>query len=147
MLKHLTYILILTASLLFPLTSTAQQYTFQDTSLDIDARVNDLIGRLSMDEKLSLMEHRNPAIPRLGLKAYSWWNEALHGVGRNGTATVWPMPIAIAASFNSEMAEDIFAQTATEAHRKYNEAQANGKYDDYTGLTFFTPNRNSLKSL
>ncbi len=145
MLKHLTYILILTASLLFPLTSTAQQYTFQDTSLDIDARVNDLIGRLSMDEKLSLMEHRNPAIPRLGLKAYSWWNEALHGVGRNGTATVWPMPIAIAASFNSEMAEDIFAQTATEAHRKYNEAQANGKYDDYTGLTFFTPNINIFR--
>ena len=145
MLKKLAHIIILTASLLLPMTNYAQQYLFQDTSLNIDARVEDLIGRLSLDEKLSLMEHRNPAIPRLGLKAYSWWNEALHGVGRNGTAIVWPMPIAMAASFNPEMAEDIFAQTAVEAHRKYNEAQADGKYDDYTGLTFFTPNINIFR--
>ena len=74
---------------IIPQICPAQQYPFQDTSLDIDSRVNDLIRRLTLDEKLSLMEHRNPAIPRLGLKAYSWWNEALHGVGRNGIATVW----------------------------------------------------------
>ena len=98
-----------------------------------------------MDEKLSLLEHRNPAIPRLGMKPYSWWNEALHGVGRNGTATVWPMPIAMAASFSPELVEDIFAQTATEAHRKYNEAQGEQKYEDYTGLTFFTPNINIFR--
>ena len=92
----------------------AQQYPFQDTTLDIETRVNDLIGRLSIDEKLSLLEHQNPAIPRLGLKPYSWWNEALHGVGRNGTATVWPMPIALAASFDSKMVENIFSQVAAE---------------------------------
>ncbi|MBR5982369.1 MAG: glycoside hydrolase family 3 C-terminal domain-containing protein [Bacteroidales bacterium] len=130
---------------IIPQICIAQQYPFQDTSLDIEARVDDLIERLSLDEKLSLMEHRNPAIPRLGLKAYSWWNEALHGVGRNGIATVWPMPIAMAASFNPKMVEDIFAQTAAEAHRKYNEAQANEKYDEYTGLTFFTPNINIFR--
>ena len=130
---------------IIPQICPAQQYPYQDTTLNVNARVNDLIGRLTLDEKLSLLEHRNPAIPRLGLKAYSWWNEALHGVGRNGIATVWPMPIAMAASFNFGMVEDIFAQTAVDAHRKYNEAQAEGKYDDYTGLTFFTPNINIFR--
>lgn len=130
---------------IIPRICIAQQYPFQDTTLNINVRVEDLIGRLSMDEKLSLLEHRNPAIPRLGMKPYSWWNEALHGVGRNGTATVWPMPIAMAASFSPELVEDIFAQTATEAHRKYNEAQAEQKYEDYTGLTFFTPNINIFR--
>lgn len=130
---------------IIPQICPAQQYPFQDTSLDIDSRVNDLIRRLTLDEKLSLMEHRNPAIPRLGLKAYSWWNEALHGVGRNGIATVWPMPIAMSASFNTKMVEDIFAQTAAEAHRKYKQAQTEEKYEDYTGLTFFTPNINIFR--
>ncbi len=123
----------------------AQQYPFQDTTLDIETRVNDLIGRLSIDEKLSLLEHQNPAIPRLGLKPYSWWNEALHGVGRNGTATVWPMPIALAASFDSKMVENIFSQVAAEAYKKYNESQAQGNYGDYAGLTFFTPNINIFR--
>jgi beta-glucosidase len=123
----------------------AQQYPFQDTTLDIETRVDDLIGRLTIDEKLSLLEHQNPAIPRLGLKPYSWWNEALHGVGRNGTATVWPMPIALAASFDNKMVENIFSQVAAEAHIKYRKSQANGNYGDYTGLTFFTPNINIFR--
>lgn len=143
---HRLFILFaLTVFSLFPIIGFTQQYPFQDTTLDIETRVSDLIGRLTIDEKLSLLEHQNPAISRLGLKPYSWWNEALHGVGRNGTATVWPMPIALAASFNAELVEDIFAQTAAEAHRKYNEAQAAEKYDDYTGLTFFTPNINIFR--
>ncbi|MBO4614496.1 MAG: glycoside hydrolase family 3 C-terminal domain-containing protein [Bacteroidales bacterium] len=123
----------------------AQQYPFQDTTLDIETRVDDLVGRLTIDEKLSLLEHQNPAIPRLGLKPYSWWNEALHGVGRNGTATVWPMPIALAASFDSKMVENIFSQVAAEAHKKYYESQAQGNYGDYAGLTFFTPNINIFR--
>ena len=145
MLKHLIFILILTAYLLFPQIGFAQQYPFQDTTLSIDARVNDLIGRLTLDEKLSLLEHQNPAIQRLGLKPYSWWNEALHGVGRNGTATVWPMPIALAASFDNIMVEHIFASVAAEAHKKYHESQAQGNYGDYAGLTFFTPNINIFR--
>ncbi|MBO7481769.1 MAG: glycoside hydrolase family 3 C-terminal domain-containing protein [Bacteroidales bacterium] len=129
----------------FPQICSAQQYPFQDTSINIDLRVSDLIGRLTLDEKLSLLEHQNPAIPRLGLKAYSWWNEALHGVGRNGTATVWPMPIALAASFNDRMVENIFACVAADAHKKYHESQAQGNYGDYAGLTFFTPNINIFR--
>lgn len=91
------------------------------------------------------MEHRNPAIERLGLPEYSWWNEALHGVGRNGIATVWPMPIALAATFNPELVQAVFAQTAEEARDKYHESQAAGNYGDYTGLTFFTPNINIFR--
>jgi len=139
------FIIILTLILILPIKNFAQQYPFQDTTLDIETRVNDLIGRLTIDEKLSLLEHQNPAIPRLGLKPYSWWNEALHGVGRNGIATVWPMPIALAASFNSKMVENIFSQVAAEAHKKYHESQAKGNYGDYAGLTFFTPNINIFR--
>ena len=143
---HRLFILFaLTVFSLFPVIGFSQQYPFQDTTLDIETRVSDLIGRLTIDEKLSLLEHQNPAISRLGLKPYSWWNEALHGVGRNGTATVWPMPIALAASFDSKMVGNIFALVAAEAHKKFREAQAQGNYGDYAGLTFFTPNINIFR--
>lgn len=123
----------------------SQEYPFQNTSLRISQRAEDLLNRLTMEEKLSLMEHQNPAIERLGIKPYSWWNEALHGVGRNGTATVWPMPIALAATFNPYMVNQVFAQVAAEAHKKHQESQAQESYGDYTGLTFFTPNINIFR--
>ena len=114
-------------------------------TLPIPERVEYIISQLTLDEKLSLMEHHNPAIKRLGLQEYSWWNEALHGVGRNGLATVWPMPIALAATFYPELVQQVFAHTADEARTKYLEAQAAGNYGDYAGLTFFTPNINILR--
>ena len=143
--KQLFITLVSIVCIVIPQICSAQHYPFQDTSIDIDSRVSDLIGRLTLDEKLSLLEHQNPNIQRLGLKAYSWWNEALHGVGRNGIATVWPMPIALAASFDSKMVGNIFALVAAEAHKKYREAQAQGNYGDYAGLTFFTPNINIFR--
>ncbi len=114
-------------------------------TLPIPERVEYIISQLTLDEKLSLMEHHNPAIERLGLQEYSWWNEALHGVGRNGLATVWPMPIALAATFDPELVRSVFAITAAEARRKYREAQSAGNYGDYAGLTFFTPNINIFR--
>ena len=117
----------------------------QTDMLSIPERVEYILSQLTLEEKLSLMEHRNPAIERLGLPEYSWWNEALHGVGRNGTATVWPMPIALAATFNPELVRAVFAKTAEEARNKYHEAQAAGNYGDYAGLTFFTPNINLFR--
>lgn len=131
-------------------TATAQDFPFQDTSLTVDERVEDLLSRLTLDEKLSMMEHRNPAIPSLGLPAYSWWNEALHGVGRNGLATVFPMPIALAASFDEAMVQKVFAFVAFEARLKYYEALDTNtemlkEPTDYTGLTFFTPNINIFR--
>lgn len=128
-----------------------QDFPFQDTRLSVAERVEDLLSRLTLDEKLSLMQHRNPAIPSLGLPAYSWWNEALHGVGRNGLATVWPMPIALAATFDDWMVRQVFADVTFEARWKYLEAAHDTastmakEPTDYTGLTFFTPNINIFR--
>ena len=143
--RRLFITLVSIVCIVIPQICSAQQYPFQDTTIDIDSRVSDLIKRLTLDEKLSLLEHQNPAIQRLGLKPYSWWNEALHGVGRNGTATVWPMPIALAASFDNILVEHIFASVAAEAHKKYHESQTQDNYGDYAGLTFFTPNINIFR--
>ena len=112
---------------------------------DVEKRVEWLLGQLTLDEKLSLMMHHNPAIERVGLPAYSWWNEALHGVGRAGEATVYPMPIALAATFNPPLVHSIFDHVAFEARQKYYDAQDTGGYGDYTGLTFFTPNINIFR--
>ena len=129
----------------------AQHYPFQDTTLSIDERVEDLLSRLTLDQKLNMMQHSNPAIPSLGLPAYSWWNEALHGVGRNGQATVWPMPIALAATFNPETVQKVFEEVAFEACEKYHQARKTltsrslREPIDYTGLTFFTPTINIFR--
>ncbi len=111
----------------------------------MEKRVEWLLGQLTLDEKLSLMMHHNPAIPRVGLPEYSWWNEALHGVGRAGLATVYPMPIALAATFDPPLVHSIFDHVAFEARQKYYDAQDTGGYGDYTGLTFFTPNINIFR--
>ena len=126
-------------------TTKAQQYPWQDTTRSLDSRVEWLIKNLTLDEKLSLMVHQNPAIPRVGLPAYSWWNEALHGVGRAGEATVYPMPIAMAATFDPSMIRRVFNNVALEAREKYQQAQDTGGTGDYTGLTFFTPNINIFR--
>ena len=104
-----------------------------------------LLNQLTLDEKLGMMEHRNPAVERLGIPAYSWWNEALHGVARNGFATVYPMPTALAATFDDKSVQEMFGMIADEARMKYYRSQQAGQYDDYTGLTFFTPNINIFR--
>lgn len=111
----------------------------------IEQRVDSLLHQLTLDEKLSLMVHQNPAIERLGLKPYSWWNEALHGVARNGYATVYPMPIAMAATFDPALIERTFQSIGLEARRKFVESQQRASYGDNTGLTFFCPNINLFR--
>ena len=133
------------ALVLLPLWAEGQRFVWQDTTLALDARVEWIVQNLTLDEKLSLMVHQNPAIERIGLPAYSWWNEALHGVGRAGKATVYPMPIALAATFNPGLVRYVFSDIATEAHMKYQSAQDTGNYGDYAGLTFFTPNINIFR--
>ena len=139
------YLLLAIVTVALFRTTTAQSFPWQDTSKSLDQRVEWLINNLTLDEKLSLMVHQNPAIQRLGLPAYSWWNEALHGVGRAGIATVYPMPIALAATFNPRLIRDVFADVAMEARMKYQIAQDTGGYGDYAGLTFFTPNINIFR--
>jgi beta-glucosidase len=136
--------ILIVIGLLLCLSVQAQQ-EFRNTNLSIDERAQLLLNQLTLEEKLGMMEHHNPAIERLGIPAYSWWNEALHGVARNGFATVYPMPTALAATFDEKSVEEMFGMVADEARVKYFRAQKAGQYDDYTGLTFFTPNINIFR--
>ncbi|MBR1850171.1 MAG: glycoside hydrolase family 3 C-terminal domain-containing protein [Bacteroidales bacterium] len=131
--------LVVSLMLMLPVVGRAQN------SLSVSAEVDRLLAQLTLDEKLSLMVHHNPAIERVGLLAYSWWNEALHGVARAGQATVYPMPIALAATFDTTLVRSLFASVALEARLKHAEAQAAGNFGDYAGLTFFTPNVNLFR--
>ena len=121
------------------------QQDFRNPNLSIDERAQLLLNQLTLDEKLGMMEHRNPAIERLGIPAYSWWNEALHGVARNGYATVYPMPIALAATFDDRSVQQMFSMVADEARMKYYRNLTAGQYDDNTGITFFAPNINIFR--
>ena len=136
--------LLVLLGLLFCLSAQAQQ-NFRNPNLSLDERAQLLLNQLTLEEKLGMMEHQNPAIERLGIPAYSWWNEALHGVARNGFATVYPMPTALAATFDDKSVEEMFGMVADEARLKYYRSQQAGQYGDYTGLTFFTPNINIFR--
>ena len=130
--------------LLFWLSVQAQQ-NFRNSNLSIDERAELLLNQLTLEEKLGMMEHRNPAIERLGIPSYSWWNEALHGVARNGFATVYPMPIALAATFDDHSVQELFGMVADEARMKYYRNLAADQHDDNMGITFFAPNINIFR--
>lgn len=113
-----------------------------DPSLPREQRIDDLLKRLTPDEKIGLMMHDSPAVERLGIPAYSWWNEACHGVGRNGRATVFPQVIGLAATWNRALVRRIASAIAEEARAKHHAAVAAGRRGQYQGLTFWTPNIN-----
>jgi beta-glucosidase len=120
-------------------------YPFRDPSLSIDQRLNDLLGRLTTEEKVSQMQDVAPAIPRLDIPAYNWWNEALHGVARSGTATVFPQAIGLAATWDTDLLHHIADTISTEARAKYNDAIAHNNTGRYYGLTFWSPNINIFR--
>ncbi|MGM9803335.1 MAG: glycoside hydrolase family 3 C-terminal domain-containing protein [Muribaculaceae bacterium] len=123
------------------------QLPFRNPNLPLEERVNDLIGRLTLDEKVQLMKHGSPAIPRLGIPAYNWWNEALHGVARTPEkVTSFPQAIAMAATFDAPALQRMGDITATEGRALYNEALREGKgVAQYRGLTYWTPNINIFR--
>ena len=121
------------------------EYPFNDPSLSKEERVNDLLGRLTAEEKVTMMMNNSAAIERLGIPAYNWWNEALHGVARAGEATVFPQVIGIAATFDEDLNLETYTIASDEARAKYNDAIANGTYRQYYGLTFWTPNINIFR--
>ena len=118
---------------------------FQDPDLSISERVTDLINRLTPEEKVSMLVHESPGVPRLGIPAYNWWNEALHGVGRAGKATVFPQAIGLAATFDPDLLHRVGEVISTEARAKYNAALKKGTMQQYTGLTFWSPNVNIFR--
>jgi beta-glucosidase len=111
----------------------------------IDKRVEDLIERMTLEEKVSQMQYTSPAIPRLDVPEYNWWNEALHGVGRSGVATVFPQAIGMGATFDDELIQEVAATISDEARAMYNISVKKGYRQQYAGLTFWTPNINIFR--
>lgn len=134
---------------LIPLNLWAQEdvFPFRNPDLPLEQRINDLISRLTLDEKISLMRYEAPAIERLGIPAYNWWNEALHGVARTKEkVTVFPQAIAMAATFDTEALRTMGDITATEGRAIFNEDLKSGKTGEiYRGLTYWTPNINIFR--
>lgn len=118
---------------------------YKDTSLPIAERVDDLISQMTLEEKISQMVHTAPAIERLGIPEYNWWNEALHGVGRAGVATVFPQAIGLAATWNQALIHQIAVAISDEARAKHHEALRRGVHAIYTGLTYWSPNVNIFR--
>jgi beta-glucosidase len=123
----------------------SQLLPFRDTGLSTEQRVEDLVGRLTLQEKVMQMMDKTPAIERLGIPVYNWWNEALHGVARTGLATVFPQAIALAATFDEDAMLETFSIISDEARAKYHDYQKDKAYDRYKGLTFWTPNINIFR--
>ncbi len=123
----------------------ATAYPFLDPDLPVDRRVEDLVGRLTLEEKIDQMLHENNPVGRLGVPAYNWWNEACHGVGRNGRATVFPQVIGLGATWNRALVRRVASVISDEARAKHHAAIAAGRRGQYQGLTFWTPNINIFR--
>ena len=123
----------------------AQMLPYQNPSLPVDQRVEDLLGRLTLEEKTQLMMNGSPAIERLGIKSFDWWSEALHGIGRNGYATVFPQCIGMACSFDNALLSRIYTAVSDEGRAKNTIARREGKNGKYRGLSFWTPNINIFR--
>jgi len=135
-------------ALLFSKICFAQtQYPFQNTSLTFEQRVNDLVSRLTLEEKVAQMLNAAPAIPRLGIPAYDWWNEVLHGVARTPYhVTVYPQAIAMAATFDTASIKRMGDYSAMEGRAIFNKSNGEGKAGQrYVGLTYWTPNINIFR--
>ncbi len=139
--------LVLTIGLVSMLVASgsAQDALYRDPSAPLDSRISDLIGRMTLQEKIDQLSSTAPGIPRLDVPAYDWWNEALHGVARAGRATVYPQAIGLAATFDPELMGRIAGAIADEARAKHNASLRAGIRERYRGLTFWTPNINIFR--
>jgi len=127
-------------------TDTSEKINYLDTSLPFTERVKDLVRRMTLEEKVGLMNHPAHAVPRLNIPAYNYWNEALHGVARNGRATVFPQAIAMAATWDRELIHKMATAISDEGRAKYHAAlKRNGYTLLYQGLTFWSPNVNIFR--
>ena len=123
----------------------AADQPWQDTSRSFEDRAADLVSRMTLEEKVSQLGNNAPAIPRLGVPAYEWWNEALHGVARAGSATVFPQAIGLAATFDPDLMHEIATVISDEGRAKHHEFARRGLRNRYQGLTFWSPNINIFR--
>jgi len=123
----------------------AQSEAYLDASKPLDERVSDLISRMTLEEKAQQMLMSTPAIPRLDIPEYDWWNESLHGVARSGVATIFPQAIGLGATFDEDLLLRISTAISDEARAMYNAASDQGYRRRYSGLTFWTPNVNIFR--
>jgi beta-glucosidase len=148
-------LLVIILSVTFSVLAVAQDATqassdlahakFRNPSLPIDERVNDLISRMTLEEKVSQMRDRAAGIPRLGVPAYEWWNEGLHGVAFAGYATNFPQVIGMAATWDTDLVHRMAEVISTEARAKYNQAMRDDQHERFFGLTFWAPNINIFR--
>jgi beta-glucosidase len=126
-------------------TAAPARLPYKDPSLPTETRVQDLVSRMTLEEKVSQMMNAAPAIERLDIPAYDWWNEALHGVARAGYATVFPQAIGLGATWDTDLMHQVADVISTEARAKYHEAIRNNQHARYEGLTFWSPNINIFR--
>jgi beta-glucosidase len=145
-LSLLTLLLIAIVFFSFKSSDKRYAYKFQDPTLTIEQRVNDLISKMTLEEKVGQMLNSAPAIERLGVPAYNWWNECLHGVARTPyKVTVYPQAIAMAATWDKNSIHTMGDYTSDEGRAIYNESIKNDKHGIYLGLTYWTPNINIFR--
>jgi beta-glucosidase len=119
-----------------------QDALYLDSEKPVEDRARDLVSRMTLDEKISQLNYDSPAVERLKVPAYNWWNEALHGVARNGRATVFPQAIGLAATFDEDLIFRVATAISDEARAKFHASQRIGNDGRYAGLTFWSPNVN-----
>ncbi len=133
------------AWIMVPMPNSTIDYPFYNPDLPAEERVSDLLSRLTLEEKVAQMLHSAPPVERLGIPAYDWWNECLHGVARAGMATVFPQAIAFGATFDPELIGQVATAISDEARAKHHAAAAEGNRGRYRGLTFWSPNINIFR--
>jgi beta-glucosidase len=122
-----------------------KQQPWFNSELSFEMRAQALVNAMTMDEKIAQLSHSTPAITRLGVAQYNWWNEALHGIARNGKATIFPQAIGLGATFDPELVHEVANAISDEARAKFAIAQSIGNHGQYAGLTFWTPNVNIFR--
>jgi beta-glucosidase len=152
LMRHVLALICLVSSFLLSLPASAQvpstkpaDADYLNPTLPIERRVNDLLGRMTLEEKVSQMMNKSAAIERLGIPAYDWWNEALHGVAYAGTATVFPQAIGLGATWDAALLHSVASAISDEARAKYNDAVKHDNRRRFYGLTFWSPNINIFR--
>lgn len=145
MIKTIIKVSLIHLLLVTGIPSKAQQEVYKNPNATFDERVEDLLSRMTLQEKVDMMTDYSRSVDRLEIKQYNWWNEALHGVARAGLATVFPQPIGMAASFDTNAVYNVFEAVFDEARAKNAYYASQGSYERYQGLTMWTPTVNIFR--